>query len=109
MPSPIQNIETRLTSIEEKIDQILNQPAVPPEVNLSGLTALLGEIHLIVTQINSNTTPSNQVTPEQQAQQAMAVLQQIQAQLQQQLQSMPNQINPEPIPEPIPEPEPLPL
>ena len=94
MPSPFQNIETRLTALEAKIDQILAQPAIPPEVNLEGLTAMLGQILAKTDQIYTAVAPQTPPDLSAQAQQALATLQAIQAQLQQQAQSI---VIPEPI------------
>lgn len=99
MPSPIQNMETRLTAIETKIDQILAQPSMPPEVNLTQLTEMLGLILSNTSQILSYIQPT-QPDLNAQAQQALAQLQAIQTQLQQQAQQIV-------IPEPIPDPEPI--
>jgi hypothetical protein len=97
MPSPIQNIETRLTALEAKIDQIIATPTMPPEVNLTQLTEMLSQILSLCGQINSNVAP--QINTAEQVQQAIASLQQLQAQLQQQAQAIviPEPLNPEPL------------
>lgn len=93
MPSPMQDINTKLTALETKIDQILARPAVPPEVNLEGLISMLGQILGKVDQIHTAVMPQAPVDLSAQAQQALATLQAIQAQLQCQVQSI-NQIQP---------------
>lgn len=99
MPSPMQNIETRLTALETKIDELLARPQVNPEVNLEGTLALLGQILGKVEQIQSAVAPTAPVDLNAQAQQAIATLQAIQAQLQQQVaqtaQVLNNQVEPE--------------
>ena len=82
MPSPIQEIETKLATLESKLDQILAQPAVPPEINLSQLTDMLGQILTKVSQILIIVSPQQAVDLQAQAQAALATLQAIQAQLQ---------------------------
>lgn len=93
MPSPLQEIINRLTVLESKIDQIFVQPVVPTEVNLEGITSLLGQILVLVTQINTNTSPEQPdlisqgqqlyAQLQQQIQQALLTLQQFQNQIQQ--------------------------
>lgn len=98
MPSPIQNIETRLTALEAKIDQILAQPALPPEVNLEGLTNTLSGIYALCVEIHGYTQPA-QPDLSAQVQQTVANLQSQIAQLQQQAQAIviPEPVNPEPL------------
>lgn len=80
-------IQEKLLSIEEKVDQILAQPALPPEVNLTQLTEMLMGILTNTTEILARVSP----TPDYQAQaqSALASLQQLQAQLLQQANSIP--------------------
>lgn len=106
----IQNINEKLVAIESKLDTLLAQPALPPEVNLEGLTSMLGQILAKTDQIFTAVAPQTPVDLTTQAQQAMDTLQQIQEQLSQQVQQANNVIQNtvvEPLPEPL-EPEPLP-
>ena len=80
-------MQEKLLSIEAKLDQILAQPALPPEVNLTQLTEMLMGIFTNTTEILARVSP----VPDYQAQaeSALASLQQLQAQLLQQANSIP--------------------
>lgn len=95
MPSPMQDINTKLIALEAKIDQLLARPQIPSEVNLEGITSLLGQVLAKVEQIQSAVAPQTPVDLNAQAQQALATLQAIQAQLQAQIQAVPEPLIPE--------------